>query len=157
MNEQSDEEHDGWMVESYFSESSEEDSDDSLPAELSDEETDHVAAKQRTPLFQISSSDTPYTSNITKDEHLASVIAYAQRHCATYQAFSDLLKLIELHLPQDNECETSVSKAKAKYVNIEDQIRYHDYCERCFQLFPADEQITVCPNCLKPEHGGTEM
>lgn len=135
VDENSDAENDGWIDETCFSDSTEDDSDDDLSAELTDDETDHVTAKQsKIPLFQIPSSNTPDTSTITKDEHLASVIAYAQRHCATYQAFSDLLKLIELHLPQDNECETSVFKVKAKYVNIGNQI-----------------------NCLKPEHGGTEM
>jgi len=34
---------------------------------------------------------------------------------------------------------------------------YHDYCERCFQLFPPDAGVTTCENCLKPEHGGKEM
>ena len=38
------------------------------------------------------------------------------------------------------------------FVNI-----YHDYCERCFQLFPPDAGVTTCENCLKPEHGGKEM
>lgn len=128
VDEYSDTENDKWMYETYFSDSSdssEEDSDNFLPAEyLSDEE----ASQSKTPLFRIPSRNTPYTSVITKEEHLASVIAYAQRHCSTYQAFSDLLKLIELHLPEENECETSVLKAKAKYVIIEEHIRYN-YCE----------------------------
>ena len=62
--------------------------------------------KSSSPLFVIPSSNVPYVSQITKDEHLASVIAYAQKHCATYHAFEDLLKLIQLHLPKNNACET---------------------------------------------------
>ena len=54
-------------------------------------------------------------SQITKEEHLASVIAYAQKHCATYHAFADLLKLIQLHLPKNNACETSVSRSGAAF------------------------------------------
>jgi len=69
--------------------------------------------KSSSPLFVIPSSNVPYVSQITKDEHLATVIAYAQKHCATYHAFEDLLKLIQLHLPKNNACETSVSRSGA--------------------------------------------
>ena len=71
--------------------------------------------KSSSPLFVIPSSNVPYVSQITKDEHLASVIAYAQKHCATYHAFEDLLKLIQLHLPKNNACETSVSRSGAAF------------------------------------------
>ena len=71
--------------------------------------------KSSSPLFVIPPSNVPYFSQITKDERLASVIAYAQKHCATYHAFADLLKLIQLHLSKNNAYETSVSRSRAAF------------------------------------------
>lgn len=104
------------------------------------------------PLYQLPPSSSPYTAPISKTEHLTMVISYALKHCLTYQAFQDLLRLISLHCPQPSLCELSVFKAKASFVAIEDKIIYYDYCESCFQLFEDDE--VMCQNCIKEENGG---
>lgn len=105
------------------------------------------------PLYQLPPSSSVYTAPITQTEHLTMIISYALKHCLTYQAFQDLLRLISLHCPQPNLCELSVLKAKASFVAIEDKIIYHDYCESCFLLFGETE--VVCQNCIKEENGGT--
>ena len=51
-------------------------------------------------------------------------ICYALKHCLTYQAFQDLLRLISLQCSQPYFCELSVLNVKALFVAIEDKIVY---------------------------------
>ena len=138
---------------SEFSQESYEDSDDEDPCSNNEmSSTNPSLGNNSPPLYKLPASSSCYAAPITKKEHLTMVISYALKHCLTYQAFQDLLNLINLHCPQPNLCELSVFKAKASFVAIEDKIIYHDYCESCFLLYAESE--VVCQNCMKEENGG---
>lgn len=79
-------------------------------------------------------------SKISVKEHAAAVFGYSIRHNCSRQSISDLLQLIQLHVPENNRASKSYASLK-RICNGWDteNIKVIEYCELCYVLWPIDE------------------
>lgn len=126
----------------------------SLDEECSSDENDEVIEERRNismdindpPLYVIPSQAHLYKSSITKSEHLLAASALATRHNLSQTALSDILDFIQIHIPDENIAETSVSKLKDECGFGPNQLQYHLYCDGCKKMF-NDNDVCQTPNC----------
>lgn len=126
----------------------------SLDEECSSDENDEVIEERRNismdindpPLYVIPSQAHLYKSSITKSEHLLAASALTTRHNLSQTALSDILDFIQIHIPDENIAETSVSKLKDECGFGPNQLQYHLYCDGCKKMF-NDNDICQTPNC----------
>lgn len=73
---------------------------------------------------------------------------FYQNHLSR-SAFQQLLKLIDIHLPEKKLCETSVNKIKEKVGFHGSYFQCHEYCDNCGGLYPNGKLIHQCttPRC----------
>ena len=105
--------------------------------------------RESVPLYVLPPFDSIYSSEITHKEHLLSLCAFATKNHLSRTAFQQLMKLIDIHLPEKNLCETSVNKIKEKVRFQGNYFKFHEYCDRCGALYPDDKQVLQCstPEC----------
>ena len=93
-------------------------------------------------------SDSLYdgASITTFESHLLS-FQYAIRHSLTNVAFTELLELIDAHLPT-SKAPTSVYRLKKIFLGIFPQVKSasHKYCADCHHLL-SDEEVCSTINC----------
>lgn len=77
--------------------SSEEETDEDEDKDISKEQ--YQEENMDPSLYVIPSANGPYHSDITKTEHILSLGAIATRHNLSNAAVSDILQLIQLHIP----------------------------------------------------------
>ena len=82
-----------------------------------------------------------------EDSHLL-LSTYMCCHHLTRQACEDLLELLQIHLPQNNQISSSLHTFQ-KQVSYQDDIElvpcYHYYCSQCYNLLPSCD-TAQCPN-----------
>lgn len=61
-----------------------------------------IPESESVPLYVLSLSDSIYSSEITHKEHLLSLCAFSTKNHLSRTAFQQLLKLIDIHLPEKN-------------------------------------------------------
>lgn len=132
------------------------DSENSTSSSESDESEEEeykkdseIPESESVPLYVLSLSDSIYSSEITHKEHLLSLCAFSTKNHLSRTAFQQLLKLIDIHLPEKNLCETSVNKIKEKVGFHGSYFQCHEYCDTCGALYPNDKLIHQCttPRC----------
>ena len=135
-----------------------------LDSDLSDSESECLPTEQESELpelepescknrseepsiYVLPASDTIYRSNINKSEHSLAVSAFATRHNLSDVAISDMLQLIQLHLPDSNIAETSTRKLKESCGFESTYLMHHLYCEGCKKLFDTQLEQCITPGC----------
>jgi len=110
-----------------------------------------------TPSPQLSDNDTADTdfqnplklyedSVLSTEESRILISSYMCRHNLTGQAREDLLKLLQLHLPLNNQLSSSLYTFTKYSDHTRDIVPdYHYYCCVCYSLLPSSE-TTQCPN-----------
>ena len=73
---------------------------------------------------------------------------YSLRHCITQTAFSELISLVDTHLPKDAKSATSLYKLRKFFeTNLNDLgSQLYSYCAKCHRLLEGDLEPTVSPN-----------
>ncbi|KAK3107892.1 hypothetical protein FSP39_024548, partial [Pinctada imbricata] len=133
---------------------------DSNDADLSDEESRALASSEdetdqqqpindSVPLYVLPPSNNLFSSTISNKEHLLLISAFATKNNLTRTAFSQLMQLINSHLPDKNLCEKNVNRVKQKIGFGGKYFTYFDYCGKCGLLFPDDNMENQCktPGC----------
>lgn len=71
------------------------------------------------------------------------------RHHLTGQAREDLLQLLRLHLPNENQLPSSMYlfQKQSNQNDITSTLTYHHYCPQCYTAIPNSATIK-CPNAL---------
>ena len=73
---------------------------------------------------------------------------YNLRHCITKQAFTELIGLVDAHLPRNAKSAPSLYKLKkyfeAHFNDIECQT--YNYCEKCHRLLDTELETAGCSN-----------
>ena len=139
---------------SSISSESECDTDDSEtsatdPAELNHDEYEcHLSMKEfHTPLY-----DDAELSVL--DSHLR-MYQYALRHCITTQAFTELISLVETHMPRNSRGVSSLYKLRKFFEENFNDTKCHayEYCSKCHRLI--DSEITGEIGCSSGCEGAT--
>ena len=74
------------------------------------------------------------------------ISSYMCRHHLTGQACEDLLQLLRIHLPKNNQLSSSLYTFHKHTDHTRDVMPdYHYYCHECCSLLPSDDAIQ-CPN-----------
>lgn len=111
--------------------------------------TPHIAQHQLTDDSEANSEVTMKlyegSSLSTEASHIL-ISSYMCRHHLTRQAREDLLQLLQIHLPKENQLQSSLYT----FYKLADHGRditpdYHHYCSQCYTLLPSGS-ATVCPN-----------
>ena len=126
----------------------EENDDDELSTEDEVENCEEDKRKDSVPLYVLPPLDAMYSSKITHQEHLLSLCAYSTKNNLSGTAFSQLMQLINIHVPEKNLCELNVNKVKRK-LGFTDFMKYVDFCEICGAIYSEAKEIIHChtPNC----------
>ncbi|XP_053398883.1 uncharacterized protein LOC123556697 [Mercenaria mercenaria] len=98
-------------------------------------------------LYVIPPTESMYQSEISRSEHLLATSAFATRHNLSDTALSDLLQLLQLHLPGNNIGETSGRKLKESCGFNKSYLKYHMYCDKCKKLFDTETDNCITPGC----------
>lgn len=88
------------------------------------------------------------------DSHLL-VYQYALRHCITTQAFTELISLMETHMPRNSRGVSSLYKLRKFFEeNFNDtKCQAYEYCSKCHRLI--DSEITGEIGCSSGCEGAT--
>ena len=84
--------------------------------------------------------------SITKAQSQYTIISYAIRHGLTGTALNDLLKLIDIHLPEGTDFTRSKYLLMKHLLTNEGQLEYHAVCLNCPDSYIGTEDA-VCPKC----------
>ena len=84
-------------------------------------------------------------SSLSTESSLLVISSYMCRHHLTGQAHEDLLELIKLHLPKENNLPSSLYLARRASVQNNIVLNYHHYCQHCYTIL-HDCTSTLCPN-----------
>lgn len=89
-------------------------------------------------------------SRLTIKDHAAAIMALCLRHNLSTECINDILKMIHLHLPDNNRCLSNYGKIKSHLSDDAETetINYIEYCEKCFVIWPEDSSIFQCPTNL---------
>lgn len=102
-------------------------------------DTENISSREATSKLYDGSSISTETSHLL-------ISSYMCRHHLTGQAREDLLKLLQFHLPKENQLPPSLFTFNRKAdhsSNITPD--YHYYCSECYTLLPSENDI-LCPN-----------
>ena len=84
-------------------------------------------------------------SLLSTEKSLLVINSYMCHHNLSGQAREDLLELLRLHLPKENQLPPSLYLAqKANQIDHDIVTKYHHYCPHCYILI--QECTTLCPN-----------
>ncbi|XP_053397033.1 uncharacterized protein LOC128556331 [Mercenaria mercenaria] len=127
--------------------------EDSLSSDSSDEQSEEESVNDEE-LFDESPDDEPLYSNaaISVSETLMLLLTFAIRHCLSFAALNDLLKLVSALCPQPNNVKTSVRKVWAYFGNINSEKVLHFYCKNCYKHLSSriqPQEGTTCGGCGK--------
>ena len=84
-------------------------------------------------------------SALSTENSLLLISSYMCRHHLTGQAREDLLELMRLHLPQDNNLPSSLYLAQKASGRSSIVPNYHHYCQHCYTIL-QDCATSLCPN-----------
>ena len=87
-------------------------------------------------------------SILTVDTSCLLVDSFVNRHHLSTQCKEDLLQLMHLHLPSDNQLPPTLHKFKGNAMCMtadSDIISEHFYCHKCFTPYQSEEK-NLCPN-----------
>eukprot|EP00733_Pompholyxophrys_punicea_P000473 Pompholyxophrys_punicea_v1_NODE_133_length_3286_cov_14.739709.p1 type:complete len:509 gc:universal NODE_133_length_3286_cov_14.739709:1595-69(-) len=110
----------------------------------SDKETEEDFSK-RTAIFP--------GSPITQFESFLGSFCFCLKHGHSKSSWQDLLNLLLLHFPIENEASHSVHLFRKFFEDLETKILIHDFCPSCFYGFQPED--TSCPSCGKLRYAGT--
>ena len=99
------------------------------------------------PLYVTPASDSLYKSRITVQQHLLSVTAFATKYNISTLEFQDLLSLLQLHLPENNLCESDINEIKRQCGFYSDAKTIHTYCSACGALRNNDAEFCETSGC----------
>lgn len=118
----------------------------------SEDESDSLSLKESSvddpPIYVIPPSSDLFQSYITKSEHTLALSAFSTRHNLSDAAVKDLLKLVQLHLPQNNIAETSIKELKEKCGFDEKYINCRLYCNACKKVYTNETDACQTPGCV---------
>lgn len=84
-------------------------------------------------------------ANISTSQSYIAIMAYALRHSLSKTALQDLLKLINIHLPESNLPDTIYTFSK-NFGNCSNDINFHIYCKECTSYLGLEDEHT-CSLC----------
>ena len=112
----------------------------------SDSECDRRASK----LSKLKEFHTPLYegADLTILDSYLLLYQFSLRHCITQTAFSELISLVDTHVPKDAKSVTSLYKLRKFFeTNFNDLgSQLYNYCAKCHRLLEGDLEPTVCPN-----------
>ncbi|KAK3922577.1 Protein KINKY POLLEN [Frankliniella fusca] len=92
---------------------------------------------------------------ITISESLLAVLSYAVRHNLDGKAIVDLLKLIDLHLKEeDKEFKATLYYFKQHFSHLKAPVKFHFFCSSC--LSPLPSSTSECPNIKTHQNTKTQ-
>lgn len=129
--------------------------DDDSPQEFETETLDKSSKIQdnnlsATPLYIIPSREEHHEhieSSITYEDHILAVNAYASRHNLSDSAYTDLLTLLQLHIPENSLLETNIQKIKEKCGFTVNHLNFHTFCTVCENVFQNKADQCQTPGC----------
>ena len=79
------------------------------------------------------------------DSHLL-MYQYALRHCITTQAFTELISLVETHMPRNSRAISSLYKLRKFFEeNFNDtKCQVYEYCSKCHRLIDSETTGVPC-------------
>ncbi|XP_052212666.1 uncharacterized protein LOC127831685 [Dreissena polymorpha] len=105
-------------------------------------------ATKSAPLYVVqSSSGEMYSSDLSKYDHTLAVAAFISRHNLSDTATEHLIKLINLHIPNNSLLEKNSSKLKEKLGFDADYMKYYFFCNVCKSVFEDNDDQCSTPNC----------
>ena len=110
-------------------------------SELSDASTNKLSKllEFHTPLYE--------GADLTILDSYLMLYQFALRHCITDTAFSELISLVDTHVPKDAKSATSLYKLRkffeSNFNNLGSQL--YTYCTKCHRLL-GDPDLTMCPS-----------
>ncbi len=72
---------------------------------------------------------------MTKEEHSNQLVAYAVRHNISQDALKDLLSLVNLHLPNENNAIKNFGSLQKTFGGKIHQTTLNEYCASCLEVF----------------------
>ncbi|CAC5402567.1 unnamed protein product [Mytilus coruscus] len=119
--------------------------------------TDEEKHGNSVPLYVLPPNENIYSSDISHKEHLLSLCAFSTKNNLSGTAFCQLMKLINIHLPEKNLCETNVNRLKEKFRFGGNFIKYYDYCDICGALFPEDKTHCFVQHLIVKRKDGVSL
>lgn len=134
---------------SSISSDSECDTDESETSDTTDTAELSHGAEYECRLSSMKEFHTPLYDNAelsVLDSHLL-MYQYALRHCITTQAFTELIRLVETHMPRNSRAVSSLYKLRKFFEeNFNDtKCQVYEYCSKCHRLI--DSEITGGVGC----------
>ena len=74
------------------------------------------------------------------------LMKFVMKHRITQEALSDLLKVLQLHLPSPNNAPFTLYHFRKNFTDLQYPVIYHHFCSKC--LMPASLETEVCENTL---------
>ena len=123
---ESDSDSDELPLHAYLESSSESDSEDDERVCIDD-------ADDSLPLYK----NAPFTVQ----EHANAVLGYATRYNTSQEELKDMIKLINLHLPKENNAAKTVQQLNKMFGNDGEDfvVNIFEYCGKCNALWPSDQ------------------
>ena len=111
-------------------------------SELSDASTNRLSKllEFHTPLYE--------GADLTILDSYLMLYQFALRHCITDTAFSELISLVDTHVPKDAKSATSLYKLRKFFESNFNDLgsQLYTYCIKCHRLLEGDPDLTVCPS-----------
>ena len=99
------------------------------------------------PLYMIPPSQNVYNAPISQHHHYMAMCAFASYHNLSDRGFRHLIKLMGLHLPEQNLMETNIDTLKRICGFDSNFLEHHLYCSICKKLFTGDVENCKTPGC----------
>lgn len=119
----------------------------SLPREASDHPLEDFITEEVENTFASRCSDGIYKSKLTKTEHELAVLAYAARHSLSDTALEDLLKLLNLYLPESNLLDSNIALLKERCGFTSKFLKTYTFCNVCKNTVDKETESCSTPDC----------
>ncbi|WAQ94314.1 hypothetical protein MAR_006785 [Mya arenaria] len=109
-----------------------------------------VKDTESAPLYIVKCNMCPnsiYNSQITKKEHELAILTFSARHNLSDAALEDLLKLVNLYLPESNLVETNIEVLKERCGFNGTFLKSHTFCNICKNILKSGKDTCSTPNC----------
>ena len=84
-------------------------------------------------------------SRLSIKEHAAAVLGYSIRHNCSHQSINDLLRMLQIHIPEFNSAALSYAAInKLLAWQCGGDINIIEYCEECYAMWPDDVDCFEC-------------
>lgn len=114
------------------------DSEESEDSGEDPEDPDDPAENPDQPLYE--------GARISVSESMLSILALVLRFSVTGVLLANILTLIEMHCPLQNNCATSLYMFKKYFEDMQTPLNRHFYCSNCFHRLGNEQE--QCPVCL---------